>query len=310
MSKLDTKMRQLKRIKNGQGLQHILDEVYAIMGNPALIFDMDYQLIASPTGAVNDDPIWCEFMAHGKLHDETIEFFKKESFIDSVANCTQFDGVTYLFSRKLKYNRIFGQIYNKDQMPVADLVMVACESPFEDYTPALIKTVCAVLSAEIGEMAYYERYGQIYQDNMIEKLIEGSIDDKEIYSGHVSNIERGLKANIFVAVADVTQAAAQDKDLAYFRALFKQAEPAFKYAVYAEYIVILISSHNSMLNRQLDLNSLAALCERENICVGVSSCFENLFEMHKYYLEAIDALHDEKQRAAGQKIKIYDENRM
>ena len=202
MNILNIKTKQLNEIENGRGIQYILNKTHEIMGNPVLIFDMEYNLITASTDGINDDPIWCEFMTHGKLSDDTLEFFKNESFIDSVANCTQFDGVTYLFSSKLKYNRIFGQLYNKDQLPVADLVMVACENPFEDCTPELIKTVCDIISKEISQDEYYQSYGQNYQDDIIKKLIEDNIRDKGVYSGHVSNIEKGLKPNISLAVAD------------------------------------------------------------------------------------------------------------
>ena len=306
MGNLNVKIDQLKKIKNGKGLQYILDEIYAFMGNPALIFDMEYKLIASPAGAVNDDPIWCEFMTHGGLSSETIEFFKKESFIDSVANCTQFDGVTYLFSDKLKYDRIFGQLYNKDLLPVADLVMVACENPFEEDTPELIKTACNIISDEISLDEYYQNYGHIYQDSILEKLIEGDIGDKEVYTGHVSNIDKGLKSNVFIAVADVTKSNSANASLSYFRDLFKRTEPSFKYSIYSDYVIILISSNYPKLRINRELNNLIHLFEQENIYAGISSRFENLFDLHRYYLEAVNALNNSKKVFDSQKINIYD----
>ena len=305
MSSLNIKMNQLNKIQNGQGIQHILDKVHEIMGNPALIFDMEYKLIASPTDAVNDDPIWCEFMTHGKLSDETIEFFKNESFIDSVANCTQFDGVTYLFSNQLKYNRIFGQLYNKARLPVADLVMVACENPFEDYTPELIKTVCNILSEEISQNEYYQHYGQSYQDSIIKKLIDGSIEDRGIYSGHVSNIEKGLKAHVFLAVAAVAQSNLSSADLEPFRESLKRAEPAFKYSIYSNYIAFLISSDSPVIRLKKDLSNLLGLIEKKNIHIGISSSFEDLFELHQYYLEAVYALYDGVTVSDNQRINVY-----
>ena len=309
MRGLNSKLNQLYAIETGKGIQHILDKTHEIIGNPALMFDMEYKLIASPTGAENDDPIWCEFMTHKKLRDETIEFFKNESFIDNVANCTPFDGVTYLSSSELKYDRIFGQIYNADQLPVADLVMVACESPFEEYTPELIKAVCNILSQEISQDDNYRRYGQLYQDSIIEKLIDGRIDDKGIYAGHVSNIEKGLKANIFLAVAKVPQTDPVYAHLAFVRDLFKQAAPAFKYSIYSNYIIILISSSDALLKIGTNLGSLVRLFEQEKISVGVSSCFENLFELRRYYLEAVHALNNEARMHGRQQIGLYEKDK-
>ena len=308
MNNFNDQIKQLNKIKNGKGIQHILDRTYAIMGNPVLVFDMEYKLIAAAAGAVNDDPIWCEFMTHGKLTDTTIEFFKNESFIDSVANCTQFDGVTYLFSDKLKYDRFFGQLYNKEQLAVADMVMVACERPFKMDTPKLIKTVCNILSEELSKNNYYQIYGQVYQDNIMKLLIEATIADKGIYSGHVSNIEKGLKSHIFLAVIDIAQTKQTNHtnmEPKHFIDLFKQAQPNCKYSVYNDYIVMLISSDRTKLSIKKDLNNLNELFEKENIHAGISSCFENLFELQKYYFEAMDALNDEKKAGCCRKITFF-----
>ena len=306
MSDVNIKIKQLDEIEGGLGVQHILDEVHGIMGNPALMFDMGYSLIASPTAVVNDDPIWCEFMTYGKLKNETIEFFKNESFIDIVANCTQFDGVSYLFSSKLKYDRIFGQLYNRDNLPVADLVMVACENPFDDYTPELIKKVCNIISKEISQNEYYNLYGQKYQDGIIKELVDGNIKDKGVYSGHVSNIDKGLKANIFIAVVDVMQPEPEKKTPAYYRDLFQQAEPEFKYSIYLNYILILISSDRPELQIDQNFKNLTALFEQENVRVGISSAFENLFELRTYYFEALLALFDGEKMADIPRINLYN----
>lgn len=305
MSNLNDKMKQLDKIKNGHGVQCILDKIYEIMGNPILVFDMEYRLIASSTCPVDDDPIWREFIEHGKLSDETIEFFKNESFIDSVADCTQFDEVTYLSSDKLKYDRIFGQLHNSDRLPVADLIMMACVHPFEEDTQELIKTVCNIISEELSQDEYYQDYGQIYQDNIIKLLIEAAIDDKGVYTGHVSNIERGLKANIFIAVVDITQARYASTELEYFRDLFKWAKPDYKYSIYGNHILILMSSASAKLSIKKDLNELNKLCTQENIYVGISSCFENPFELHRYYDEAMDALHHGKRTGRDRHITFF-----
>lgn len=304
---LQGKKEQLNKMKRGKGIQHILDEAYKIFGNPMLIHDMEYAFVAAAKAAVNDDPIWNEFMEYGRIGSETIKLCKDESFIDNVANCTKRDGVTYLISDKLKYDRIFGQISNKLHIPVADLVVVACDKPFDDDTPELVKALCDILSKELGKDEYYQDYGRIYLESIVGKLIDGSIEDKGIYAGHVANIDKDLKANIFVAVADITQCDPECTKLVYFRDLFKRTRPAFGYYIYAGYIVILISMDEAALHVKRDISKLYALFERENIYVGISSGFENLFEMRRYYNEAVCALKHGLENDGGRRVWLYGE---
>lgn len=300
---MSDKVTRIKAIKSGKGIQYILNEAYKILGNPALVFDMDFTLIASPNGAINDDPIWNEFMEYGRLGSETIDFCKNESFIDSVANSTCHDGVSYLISDKLKYNRIFGQLYNKEHQPVADLCAVECEKNFKDDTPELIKALCDVLSKELSKSEYYNNYGQVYQESIIRELIEGN---NELYSAHVANIDKDLKQNIFIAVADITQCNPARTKLV-IRDLFRRTQPSFKYAIYAEYIVILIGTDYHTFRSKRDLRKLYELFEQENIYIGVSNRFENLYQLSERYAEACNALNGRSDKD-GQLVFVYDEN--
>lgn len=282
-----SKMEQVKKLKKCKGIQHLLNEFSIIIENPMLIHDMEYSLIAYTDGNIADDPIWNEFMAHGRLSRETIEFCMRECFIDAVSNC---DGVTYLISDKLKYDRIFGQLYNSDHMPVADLCAVAYNKPFDKDAPALIKTICDKLSKELGGDDYYQNYGQTYQESIMRKLIEGTIEDRRLYSGHLANIYMGLKTNIYLVVADIAQSGAAHENLKYFKDLFMRTQPAFKYVIYDNYIVILISTNSKTFNAEKNLAGLYELFEQNSIFFGISSSFENLFEMPIYYNEAVSAL--------------------
>lgn len=304
MHKTGDRLKQVKSLKNAKGIQYILNSAYEILGNPMLIFNMEYELIAYSEGAVTDDPIWGEFMTHGRLCDETVAFFKSESFIDEVANSTIFDGITYLISDKLKYDRIFGQIYNKEHQPVADLVAVACDRPFEDDTPELIATICSVISKRLGKSKFYQDYGQAYQENIIKELLDGN---KELHSSHVANIDKDLKANIFVAVADITQCDPACAKLMYFQDLFRRRRRSFKYAVYSNYIIILISSDSMTLCVKKDLNKLYSLFKQHNIYVGISSGFQNLYELQNYYNKALEALNCGLKSNVEQQIFLYNE---
>ena len=279
---MGSKSSQIKAIRKGIGLQQLLDEAYSILGNPMLIFDMNYRLVAY-TDVKNDDPIWNEFVETGRLSPKTIEFSMAESFIDVAANS---DGRAYLLiSEKLKYNRIIGQLYNKKSEPVADLAVVACKKPFEDNDQSLIRKICDKISQEIGNDKYYLNYGKAYIENMIIRLIENDFEDRRLYADHIANIYRGFKKYIYVAAAS-----SADSNLVYLKELMRQTQPDLKYTIYHNRIVILFSSNYKTFQAKRDLQKLYSIFEQENIFVGISTSFENLFELPRYYAEAVAAL--------------------
>ena len=288
--------------KDTDGLQEILNLAYRALGNPIFVFNMEYELMAHSDGADNDDRICAEFMEFGKLGPETLEFFKNECFIDAVASC---DGVTCLISDKLKYDRIFGQLYNKKQAPVADLVIVACEKPFAPDTKDLIKELCAVISKNFAKDEFFQIYGHIYQETIIKKLIEKDVENKGIYAGHVANIYSGLKDNVFVAVADMGKPGLDYDKLAQCRNAFESACPEFKYFVYSDRIIALISSESVRLSAECPrLKKLCRFAKSKGITIGVSECFENLYNLHIYYEQAAQALRD-KQNSIGDDLNLF-----
>ena len=297
-----TAEQRILKIRKGKGLNYILEEAYKILGNPIFVFNMEYELLANSDGADNDDPICAEFMRNGKLGSQTTEFFKNEDFIDAVASC---NGVVYLSSDKLKYDRVFGQLYNSKHLPVADLVIVASDKLFEEDIQPLVRTLCSVVSSELGKDKFYEEYGQSYQEGIVDLLADGKIENKGVYSGHVSNVDKDLKENIFLAVCNLPKESQTQSKLAYCRDTLKAACPVFKYFIHSNQIIILMSFNKKNLVVEKDLKKILPLLEEFYARIGISSCFENLFEMNTYYKQALCALKDGLKQKSDKHVFLY-----
>ena len=297
------KSEQLKTLENGKGVQYILDAAYKILGNPLLAHDMEYKLIAYNKDAVNDDPIWNELTTKGTVDYKRLEFYKNETFFDMVAYAEK---VTFLPSERLKQDRIFGKLFTKDHIQVGCVVIHACYKPFENSDIELMKILCDILNKELDQSEYYQNYGQTYMETLVGKLIEDNLDNKMLYTAHIESIYIGLGVNIRLAVADISQVDPAFNQLVYFRDLFKQTQPSFKYVIYSNHIVILMSSDSKAFNIKQDLHELYKIFEQNNIYAGISSRLENLFGLSRYYSEAVSALKHGLKTKGGQRIFLYD----
>lgn len=304
---LSNKSERLKAIKTGRGIQYILNMVYELLGNPIAMYDLtEYKLLACAEGIVTDDSFLNELLTQGAFSKNTMDFCKEEFWFDAVANE---DMVTFIDSGRLKYNRILGELFNKDNILVAGLVVVACDKPFEDGDLELVKTVCKIISKELGKSEFYENYGQEFRETLMRKLIEGSIQDKGYYAPYVADIYNGLETCLYLAVADITQCDPTYTKLTYFRDLFNREQSECKYFIYSNYIAMIISTNEETFDLKKDLKKLSAIFTENQICVGISSCFDNLFLLRKHYKEAVIALHDGLITNADQGIFLFDEIR-
>lgn len=297
------KMEQLKNIKNGKGVQYILDEAYKILGNPLLMHDMDYKLIAFNKDAVNDDPIWNEFIKNGTIDFARLNFLKDETFFDMVAYAEK---VTFLPSDRLKYERIFGKLFTRDQVQVGAVDIHACNKHFESGDMKLFEIVCDILNKELIDSEYYQNYGQAYMETLIGRLITGSLPNKLLYTAHIASLYIGLEANIRLAVADISQTDSAFNRLAYFRDLFRHAQSSFKYAIYSNYIIILMGSASEAFHMNQGLQKLYEIFGQNNIYAGISGCFENSSDLRKYYDEAVDALNAGLKTNGSRRIFLCD----
>ena len=305
MGNLSNEMENIKTIKRDKGVQYLINEAAKIFDNPILMYDLDYKAIAYTENIVTDDPLWNEFVKIGGYSSESIELFKDECFIDVEANTKT---IAILSSDKLKYDRIFGKIYNKNNITVAGVNLVACNKPLDDDVSAIFEAFCKILSKEVSKDGFYQTYGESYQENLIGKLIDGNIEDKRLYPLRMDIIYSGLKNYLYLAVVDVVRCDPEYTKLLYFRDLLRQTQPKFKYAIYSNYIIIIISSNSMKLNIKKDLKKFNGLFEQNNVYAGISSCFENLYEFQKYYIEAVNALnYGLTKDNSSQRICLYDE---
>lgn len=293
------KTEQIKSLKNGNGIQYLLDEGYRILKNPINTFDTDYNLIAY-TDVFLDDRFWIELTTTGTFSLESQMFFMNECFTDDVANAEK---LALMKSDKLKYDRILGHIFNGKGVKVANVLMIESNEAFDPDTVAAFDILADLLTNEISKDEFYIAYGEKWQNTMINKLINRELEEKKLYSPHLQSLYFGLKANLYLAVVDIAKSSLVQNEPKYFMDILRQKRSDFKYAIYGDYIVMIISTDYRAFNIKRELSGLVEYLEQENLYTGVSSCFDNLFELNKYYNEAVEALKGLKHKGSTFVVK-------
>lgn len=281
------RLRALRKYTDGS-LQHLINEAYQILGNPIILYDMDWKTLAYAEGVVTDDPFWNNHVDHGSI-DGNMSAYIDEGFIDIM---TRADRVVLLSSENIKYDRFFGKLYGNDELPVAALSVVAANRLFEDDDLMVTEVICKILSGEIRKMPFYQRYAQIKLGTYMNMLIDGSIKDSLYATGYIEVIYKGLKDNLYVAVVDISHCDPTYSKLNYFFDLFIRERPSFKYSIYSNYIVFIMSTDSEHFEPKRYLGRLNTVIKKDHLRVGISSRFENLFELQRYYFEAVSALND------------------
>ena len=293
-----SKLEQIKALRKGQGIQYLLDAAYKIFHNPITMFDTNYTLKAY-TDVSSDDPLWNELISTGTFSMETQQFFAKESFIEYVANANK---PVILKSSQLKYDRVLGNIFNREHIKVANLVMVWCETTFKAEDTEAFEELTDKITSEIHDDEYFTEYGRAYHESIIIKLLDGVIKDPIIFTDYVQIFYEGFEDYLYVAVVDITRnnlrteslttEADHHNRLMYFKNLLKGMYRSFKYAIYSDYIVMVMSSKHKDFYEGIFFDKDNNPFKQNNLFVGISSSFENPYELREYYDEAVVTLRN------------------
>ncbi|MCL2319115.1 MAG: hypothetical protein FWC45_03440 [Treponema sp.] len=298
-----SKLAEINALENGKGIQYLLDTAYRIFHNPIVIHDTNYNLVAY-TDVVTDDPLWNELISTGTFGMKTQEFYARECFTENVANA---DKLAILKSDTLKYDRISGYIFNRDNIKVAIVIIVGCNTPFEEDDPAAFELFADKLTGEIKDDKYFTEFGRAYHEVIINKLLNRVIRDPKIYTPHVQILYDDFTDYLYLAVVDVTHSNIHQNRLAYFKSLLESRFRTFKFAVHSDYVVMIMSSKNKIQSKECFFNGSDAIFEQNNLFVGISSGFENFYELPEYYDKAVTALKKGISDSSGQRIFLYND---
>jgi len=292
------KLEQINNLEAGRGIQCLLDAAYKVFFNPIVMFDTNYILIAY-TDTVTDDPLWNELISTGTFSMVEQEFFRSECITEDVANA---DKLVLIKSGKLKYDRLLANIFNRENIKVANIVMVESSSQFDGFTQAAFEAFSDKISHEIQNDDYFTEFGRTYHETLINKILDCQIKDTGIYTSHIQILYDGFDDYLYLAVVDVMNL---DR-LVFFRNLLEKRYPSFKFAIYSDYVLMVISSNYDIFSTQGILGGHDNPFEQNGIFVGISSSFECIYELTRYYNEAITALKNGIVGKSGHYIFPYD----
>lgn len=286
------KSSQLEVMENGKGIQYLLDNAYRIFQNPICIHDLSFDLIAY-TDVPCDDPIWDELTSNKTIGLETKTFYA-EKWMEDVANS---DKAVLLKSDRYQYERIVTSIVNRDNIKVAYMIMVASGSPIDKEDIDACKKLAEKIESEIFNDGYYTTYGRLYHEILIKKLLEQSIEDTRFFTGYVQILYDGFDDYLYLAVVDVLE-----NDISQIRDMLQSKFPSFKFAVYFDYIVVILSSKYKFISDDRNSKKYCSFANEQNWFIGVSESFENIYELRRHYDLVVEKLRNGSRQYSGQRV--------
>jgi len=300
-------LEQVKALKQGSGIQYLMDSAYKIFNNPLYMIDVYYNLIAYSDVAV-DDRIWNELITTGTFSLQALELMVKDNVLEDIVNS---DNAVLLQRDRWKVNRISGHIFSRDNIWVGQITMYEYNTPFNAQSMAAYEALADKISCEIRDYDYFTTLALANREKRINELLDKAVDNPFVYNPQAQILYSGFDDYIYVAVMSIPRdnilSSVHKSRLAYFKSLLSTKYKSFKYAIYEEYIVILMSSkHRYFYNAQYFAPHINIFAQN-GLNMGISSSFENIYELRDYYDQAVAALKAGVNSKSDQRIFLFNE---
>jgi hypothetical protein len=302
------KIEQIKALENGKGIQYLLNSAQKIFNNPIFMIDSNYNLI-SVTDVPVDDPNWNELVTTGSFSSKTLELLANEGYIENISNTEK---IVILRSSKLKYAKIAGHIFNHDNIRVGLVMMSELNMPFDEQSVAAFEALEDKITYEIRDYDYFTILAMSYHEDKINLLLDGSVKNPLFYNTQAQILYDNFEDYLYVGVVSAVRNNIQEKvyrnRLEYFKSLLKNKYKSFKFSIYNDYIVMLMSSKLKNSYGAPFIYNYADLFEQNSLFMGISECFENIYELRQYYNQAVAALQTGLNSKNGQRIFFSQKN--
>ena len=283
-------LEDIKILENGKGIQHLLNSATIILNNPLFMIDSNYNMIAI-TDVPVDEPRWNELATIGTFRPDTMEFLANEGFIEEITNA---DKIVILKGEKLKYSKLTGHVFNRDNIRVGLLMMSECNTIFTPQIIAAFEALVDKITNEIRDYDYFTMFAMTFHEDKINLLLDGTVKNPLLFNPQAQILYDDFEDYLYVAVVILDRKNIIENvhlnRLEYFKSMLKTKYHSFKYSVYSNYIVMLMSSkHKNFYSGQF-FSIYADLFKQNGLSIGLSDSFENIYDLRFYYDQAVTAL--------------------
>jgi len=301
-----SKLEQVKSLENGKGIQYLLNSAYKIFNNPIFMIDSNYNMI-SVTDVPVDDHNWNELATTGTFSQKTMHLLANEGLIEDISNSEK---IVILRSEKLKYAKMSGHVFNRDNIRVGLVMMSECNTPFNEEIMAAFEALEDKITFEIRDYDYFTMLAMTFHEDKINLLLDGAVNDPLLYNPQAQILYDGFDDYLYVAVVSVERNNILENvhrnRMEYFKSMLKTKYKSFKCSVYSDYIVMLMSSKHNNYYGVPFFNTNAGFFEQNGLSMGISGSFENMYELRQYYEQAVAALTSGLGRKDGRRIFPHD----
>jgi len=295
----------LDSLAQGQGIQHIIDMAFPLIGNPMMVLDKSFKLLAYTKNITVNDPMWTELTTKGFFSYETVSLMKHKRALEKVNNSKL--PVLFLSKEKIKddhsnsnysvfpllsetsVSQVLSSINIKGKA-VGRVVIMEVLQPIKDEDIDLLTLLCKVISSEMQKNKFLINSKGIMYEYFLADLLSKKIKDSKVIHERLMYLDCNFKKNLCILTIRPSQFDLANIPLSYIRDMVGSLISFSKPIIYEDNVVILISRSIDTPFHEIDFEYMFGFLNENNLHAGLSRTFQDLTETYKFYQQSLTAM--------------------
>lgn len=271
----------LSTLAEGKGMEEILETGARLLGNPLVVIDASYSVIAHTNEHYITDEIWKRNISLGYCSYEFIAAVKR---LKSVKEAENNNEPFIVVCDESPVRKLVSKIII-DAQPVGFLILLECEGRITDDTLIIFKTLNYAVKEELNKDSYNKNLKGVKYENFLLDLIQGKMESEELAMERAKSNQLNFSDNLYVITLDILY---YNMDKRAGKSLSESIEyvlPNSKALYYKDHIMVLLDLRNVTEGEEV-FKKLEEFLRKVSIKAAVSSRIYNLTDVKKGFLQA------------------------
>lgn len=273
-------------------LQNIADTACSLLGNPIIIYDLGFQILAFSQNLRPDNEIYKRAAKDEQMIERTMAAFFEVKALDKMREI----GAAYFWE-------CFGQdkplpektilihapvMLNK--MIMGYVVVMKGNVDWDDSDLLLSDKICKIISLEMKNYYCNKNIQGMLHEHFLRDMLENSIEKREFIETRIRALKLKMSKNLYMGVIRPVNPINLNSQL---NPLLYELGKIFKnsiFAVYTDHIVLIHHNNENQPLSRLDQERLTTYLNACDMGIGFSKCFHDPCQIKRHYQQAKDAL--------------------
>ncbi|MBW9154207.1 CdaR family transcriptional regulator [Clostridium estertheticum] len=293
------KVSLLESLLSGVGLTKIIATASKLIGNPLIVIDLSFKILASSDLENITDLLWVDNVKKGYC---SYEFIAELTKLDTLIKGRKTDRPFEVTCPESPIKKVVFKIVVKGKT-IGNILLLECEKPvsIDDYD--LLMLISEIISKELGKEQFYKNTKNVLSEEILYDLLENNIKNKTIIKERLENFSLVFSPHIFVLVIDISNY--ELKQSVYSRYLNPNLLNLFptSSSIYYNGDIVVINDTDQFVRSHNRTEKIKDFLSKNNLRMGISSEFSSIEDCNIYYKQAIAAL--EIGKILGEEKYIY-----